>query len=68
MSLAPIFPKEAVSRGVEVPLIGTIYAMYSVSNTLVVPFVGYNLHYGRRKFVLAGFICLFASMCTFSCI
>ena len=67
MSLAPIFPHEAKSRGVSVPMIGTIYAMYSVTNTLTVPIVGlYLASYGRRKWVFTGFLMLFISMVAFT--
>jgi len=66
MSLAPIFPSEARSRGISLPMIGLIYAAYSISNTLVAPIVGLNLaRVGRRRFVLCGLICLFVSMTMF---
>lgn len=66
MSLAPIFPSEARSRGISLPMIGLIYAAYSISNTLVAPIVGLNLaRVGRRRFVVIGMICLFTSMTMF---
>jgi len=66
MSLAPIFPSEARSRGISLPMIGTIYAAYSISNTLLAPIVGMTLaKVGRRRYVLIGMICLFVSMTMF---
>jgi len=43
MSLAPIFPSEARSRGIGLPMIGLIYAAYSISNTLTAPIVGVTM-------------------------
>jgi predicted MFS family arabinose efflux permease len=66
MSLAPIFPSEARSRGISLPMIGTIYAAYSISNTLLAPIVGVTLgKVGRRRYVLIGMVCLFVSMTMF---
>jgi len=69
MSLAPIFPSEARSRGISLPMIGLIYAAYSISNTLMAPIVGLTLgKVGRRKYVLIGMICLFVSMTMFGAV
>jgi MFS family permease len=69
MSLAPIFPSEARSRGISLPMIGLIYAAYSISNTLMAPIVGLTLgSVGRRRYVFTGMCCLFISMTMFGCV
>lgn len=54
-SIAPFFPLEAVTKGVNPAYLGFIFAVYSLTKSLVSPIIGNLMNYFPRKhFILVG--------------
>lgn len=65
-SIAPFYPGEAISKGVEPKMLGIVFSCYSVAMLVFAPLFKKMLDkYGSKKVLIAGLLCEGIAMCVF---